>query len=45
MIIVLLFSLLHLKMCVGFVKLQNNPQFVNCIEFDLVFFSILSIII
>jgi len=38
------FSLLHLKMCVGFAKLQNDPRFVNCIEFDLVFFNFISCI-
>jgi len=34
-----LFSLLHLKMCVGLEKLQSGPQSFNCIECDLYFFN------
>ena len=30
-----LFSLLHLKRCVGLAKLQSGPHSSNCIEFDL----------
>jgi hypothetical protein len=32
------FSLLHLKRCVGFAKLQSGHLYFNCIEFDLFIF-------